>query len=101
MTVEKVGDDDRTFIYTFAPHDIPNPIPTDVVVVVDTSGSMNADAAVQNAKGEKESHGLSVLDIVKHAAKTIVHTLGSDDRFALVEFNAAARVVCEPMTMLV
>ena len=59
---------------SFEPSDLSIPIPSDIVVVVDTSGSMQSDATVQNDKGKKESNGLSVLDIVKHAAKTIVRS---------------------------
>jgi hypothetical protein len=34
--------------------------------------------------GDAESQGLTVLDVVKHACKTIAHSLSSQDRFSLV-----------------
>ena len=95
----RMGAKDDSVTISFEPSDLSVPIPSDIVVVVDTSGSMQSDATVQNDKGKKESNGLSVLDIVKHAAKTIVHTMNEQDRFALVEFNTQASVVCEPMYM--
>ena len=42
---------------------------------------------------ERESAGLSVLDLTKHAAKTILAPLNEHDRLALVTFSADAEVV--------
>lgn len=60
--------------------------------VVDISGSMGTEASVKTGSGE-ERHGLSLLDIVKHAVKTVILSLKADDRFALVVFSTTARVV--------
>ena len=70
----RMGLKDDSVTISFEPSDLSAPIPSDIVVVVDTSGSMQSDATVQNDKGKKESNGLTVLDIVKHAAKTTVRT---------------------------
>ncbi|KAI9333468.1 Hh protein intein-like-domain-containing protein [Obelidium mucronatum] len=51
--------------------------------VVDVSGSMNSTV---NAPGSKESDGLTTLDIVKHAVKTIVSSLGDGDYLSIVSF---------------
>lgn len=67
--------------------------PTDVVIVIDESGSMGARAVVASARGESETDGLTVMDIVKHGARTMVHTLGEADRVAIVGFTDVARVV--------
>mmetsp|Transcript_26881 Transcript_26881/g.84236 ORF Transcript_26881/g.84236 Transcript_26881/m.84236 type:complete len:801 (-) Transcript_26881:31-2433(-) len=67
-------------------------VPSDVIAVLDVSGSMNSPAEVKNAKGEQEGHGLSVMDIVKHATRTITQSLGAEDRLALVAFDTEARV---------
>ena len=40
--------------------------PSDICCVVDVSGSMGSLATIQNAAGETEAHGLTLLDIVKH-----------------------------------
>ena len=64
----------------------------DVCVVIDVSGSMQATAAV-NEDGTAADDGLSVLDITKHAAKSVVHMLGDEDYFSLVAFSEVGRLV--------
>jgi hypothetical protein len=74
--------------------------PSDVCCVVDVSGSMGSLATMQNAAGETEAHGLTLLDIVKHAIRTIIHTLHDGDRLALIAYSSQARMVFDllPMT---
>lgn len=67
--------------------------PCDICCVVDTSGSMAVQAEIQNDSNEK--FGLSQLDLVKHALKTIIHSLQSQDRLALVSFANNATVLFE------
>ena len=52
-----------------------------------------AEAKLATATGSTESHGLSLLDIVKHAVRTIVHSLRSTDRLSVVAYTTAARVI--------
>ena len=66
----------------------------DICCVVDVSGSMGADATMKNESGASESHGLSLLDIVKHALRTIIKTLAPTDRLAIVAYSTKARIVC-------
>jgi len=73
--------------------------PSDVVCVVDISGSMGGEATLATATGAKESHGLSLLDIVKHAVRTVAHSLTQDDRLAVVVYATAARVLFPLKTM--
>jgi hypothetical protein len=61
--------------------------PINVCCVVDVSGSMGANASL-----DEGTFGISVLDVVKHAIKTIVGMLGPDDRFSLVSFSDMAWV---------
>lgn len=75
------------------------PEPLDVVCVVDVSGSMGETASVQNEKGTRENHGLSVLDVVKHAVRTIANLLGSNDRLAIVAFSNDAKVTLQLTAM--
>lgn len=63
-------------------------MPSDIICVLDSSGSMSSDATVKNSEGIKESQGYSLLDILKHAVKTIIENLGEKDRFGLVHFNS-------------
>ena len=65
--------------------------PCDICCVVDTSGSMSDRAEIQNDKNEQ--YGLSQLDLVKHALKTIVQSLQIQDRLAIVSFSDHAKVV--------
>jgi len=61
--------------------------PADIVCVIDISGSMGINATVQNDEGGLESNNLSILDIVKHAVKTIIATLQPHDRLGLVSYS--------------
>lgn len=72
-------------------------VPVDIVLVIDVSGSMHFAAPLPDTQDreEKESAGLSVLDLTKHAARTILAPLNANDRLALVTFSADARIVQE------
>ena len=70
-------------------------VPCDIVLVIDVSGSMGSDApAPGDASGEQM--GLSVLDLTKHAALTILETLGPQDRMGIVTFASEAQVSSQP-----
>ncbi|KAI1128323.1 U-box domain-containing protein [Nemania abortiva] len=81
-------------------------IPCDIVLVIDVSASMS-DKAPAPANGEqenatKEDCGLTILDLTKHAARTIVSTLNEGDRLGIVTFGNVAKVVQDltPMTKI-
>ncbi|CAE7427703.1 unnamed protein product [Symbiodinium natans] len=65
--------------------------PADVCCLVDVSGSMGSMATYEDADGNVKDDGLSVLDIVKHAVKTVIKALGPQDRLALVAFDDKQR----------
>lgn len=69
-------------------------VPCDIALVIDVSGSMGADAP---APGEDERTGLSVLDLVKHACRTIMSTMMKEDRLAIVTFSNGSNVL-QPLT---
>lgn len=71
--------------------------PKFLVCVIDESYSMDA-AAIMHGDSEG-SAGLSLLDIVKHATKTVVQTLGPKDHLALVTYADGARLVL-PFTQM-
>jgi Mg-chelatase subunit ChlD len=56
---------------------------------------MKSAATYEDAEGEEVDNGLSILDITKHAVKTVMHTLTADDRMAVVVFNDKALIACE------
>ncbi len=66
----------------------------DIVLVIDVSVSMQAAAPQPDIEdpNEKEAAGLSVLDLTKHAARTIVQGLNKGDRLGIVTFAADAEV---------
>jgi hypothetical protein len=70
-------------------------VPTDIVVCIDVSGSMGMEATAQGV----ESSGLNMLDIVKHAVKTIIKTLNDNDRLSIVSYSNRAKKVCELISM--
>ena len=59
----------------------------DIILLLDASGSMDSEATVTNSSGQKESHGLTLLDIVKHGSRTIINCLGSSDRVGIVSYS--------------
>lgn len=68
--------------------------PVDLVAVVDVSYSMgNTAAGVNDGATEYIDHGFSLLDLIKHAVKCVVKTLGSNDRLSLVKYDDTATVV--------
>lgn len=74
-----------------------NHVPCDLVLSIDVSGSMGASAPIPARPGEKrEEFGLSVLDLVKHAARSIMETLDSRDRLGIVTFSSSATVSLSP-----
>ncbi|CCC09715.1 unnamed protein product [Sordaria macrospora k-hell] len=84
-------------------------VPCDIVLAIDVSGSMSADAPVPTTTSDDdpdqqhpEHNGLSVLDLVKHAARTIASTLNESDRLGIVTFSTEAKVLqpLMPMTAL-
>lgn len=59
---------------------------------------MNDEASLAN-DSDKEQLGFSVLDIVKHAVKTIIRTLGDSDRLAVVSYSTLPKLVL-PLTSM-
>jgi Mg-chelatase subunit ChlD len=86
---------------TTPPPGIKRHVPCDIVLVIDVSGSMGIRADVPGeSDANGESPGLSVLDLTKHAALTIIETLDEGDRLGIVTFSSRAQVVqrLTPMT---
>jgi U-box domain/von Willebrand factor type A domain len=71
--------------------------PCDICCVVDTSGSMSNRAEIQNDKNEQ--YGLSQLDLVKHALKTIIQSLQIQDRLSIVSFSDNATILFQLTSM--
>ena len=67
-------------------------VPCDIVLVIDVSGSMGSNApaptVVENGSYSLEDYGMTVLDLTKHAAHTIMETLNEGDRLGIVTFGS-------------
>ena len=72
-----------------------NRLPVEFIFCVDVSGSMGTAAIV---KGEEDS-GLSVLDLVKHAIKTLTKNMNEKDRVTLITYNNCADIKCHNIKM--
>mmetsp|Transcript_63834 Transcript_63834/g.116553 ORF Transcript_63834/g.116553 Transcript_63834/m.116553 type:complete len:585 (+) Transcript_63834:43-1797(+) len=95
---EKVVD----VLVSIKPPDAPDngkPPPCDITCVIDTSGSMKREATIQDASGNTERHGLSLLDVAKHGVRTVINTLHAADRLCLVGFSSIATTVL-PLTSM-
>ncbi|KAI0377371.1 hint-domain-containing protein [Hypomontagnella monticulosa] len=69
-------------------------VPCDIVLVIDVSGSMQVPVSAkvdgEDGKPSSENFGLSILDMVKHAARTILSTLDEGDRLGIVTYSREA-----------
>ncbi|KAJ1310373.1 hypothetical protein OPQ81_007111 [Rhizoctonia solani] len=77
----------------------PHRAPVDLCLVIDVSGSMDTEAPVPGEQDKNETTGLSVLDVVKHATRTIIESMSDDDRIAVVTFSDSAEIVA-PLTYM-
>jgi len=70
--------------------------PCDIVCVVDVSGSMGNPATVESPDGSvNTSNGLTILNLVQHSIRSVMHMVGEGDRIAIVTFNGKASRVLE------
>lgn len=67
-------------------------VPTDIICVIDASYSMSDQAKIQNEQGISEATGLTILDVTKHAVRTVFNVLEPSDRLAIVSFSDDGRV---------
>jgi len=96
---DKDGSDCFRVMLSVLPAESKTRTPCDICVVIDVSDSMGSDATIQNAKGGIESKGFSILDIVKHAARTIINLLDKNDRMSLVVFGSMPKTIFELTSM--
>ena len=65
----------------------------ELMVVLDISGSMSTECKVQDASGNAQKHGFSILDVCKHATRALAATLDADSRLGLITFDNIAELV--------
>lgn len=79
-------------------------VPCDIALVIDVSGSMDEEAPMpydpDNDDADEvmddvgnENTALSVLDLVKHACRTILSTMDERDRLAIIKYSSKAAVL--------
>jgi len=75
--------------------------PVDVCCVIDTSGSMGDHATSQDPEDPTKTitYAITILDLVKHGVKTVIHTLTDQDRLSIVAFNSVSNTVLTLTTM--
>lgn len=96
LTSQRTEDGRAEVLVSVQPPDASERLPSDVCIVVDVSGSMQVEATVKGATGtEAGSQILSVLDLVRHAIKTIIKTMESTDRLGIVAYSDKAITMLE------
>ncbi|KAI5464855.1 hint-domain-containing protein [Mariannaea sp. PMI_226] len=100
LHLEPIPDKDALLVQVKPPTEPDNNrrphVPCDIVLVIDVSGSMAAAAPVPG-EDASENTGLSVLDLTKHAARTIIETMNENDRLGIVTFSSQVSVL-QPLT---
>lgn len=76
-----------------------NHLSQDIILVIDRSGSMNQAIKAKNENGENLENGMSVQDIVNHAAKTVTKTLNNNSRIAIIIFDNTIETLL-PLTLM-
>lgn len=70
--------------------------PVDILAVLDISGSMKNSAAGKNdGTTVYVDLGFSLLDLLKHATKSIIKTMRPEDRLAIIQFDNKQEVIME------
>ena len=87
VTAHQQENQESLVMVSVKPTDGADRAPCDICCVVDVSGSMGSEAKTKNDQGDVESHGLTLLDIVKHAVKTVVMCMEPKDRMSLVVYD--------------
>ena len=80
------------------PQEQPN-LSQDIVLVIDHSGSMNGPVTAKNENGENLENGLSIQDIVNHAARTVAKSLDKKSRVGVVIFDNRIQTLFDLMLM--
>ena len=64
-----------------------NHLSQDIILVIDRSGSMSMGVQAKDENNNSIENGMSIQDIVNHAAKTVTKTLDKNSRLAIIAFD--------------
>ena len=103
-TIYKNSEHKTMMVFNVNPNNFPKDLenghlPQDIVLVIDHSGSMNMAVQAKDSDGNTLENGMSVQDIVNHAAKTVTKTLSSNCRLAVIIFDNVIEVLI-PLTLM-
>jgi len=92
--------DERLVKISVKPNQGINPVNMDIVVVIDVSASMNSKATVEQ-NGSQINVGFTILDITKHAIRTVIESMKNGVRISIITFSDTATIVCNmiPVTI--
>ena len=76
-----------------------NHLPQDIVLVIDRSGSMGLPVEAKDSNGDQLENGMSIQDIVNHAAKTVAQTCNKNTRLAIIAFDNQIETISDFITM--
>jgi hypothetical protein len=104
ITINQYYHNDKLFVNIDTPNVDQRP-PIDLVLCIDVSASMSAEATLKGSSNETIRHGISVLSLTVTAAKTILSSLNETDNISIVTYSSAARtlvknVSCTPENKL-
>lgn len=71
----------------------------DVCLIIDRSGSMNSRVESKDENGSTLEDGMSIQDIVNHAAKTVAKSLDNNSRLAIIAFDSSIETVIDLILM--
>lgn len=94
ITINNYYHDKKLYVNINTP-DIDVRPPSDIVLCIDISGSMGTEAIMKGESGEKISHGLSILSIVKTAAKSVLYSLNDNDNISIVTYSSTSKTIVE------
>jgi hypothetical protein len=94
MIVKAHSDGEKYLRISVQSKDVEKCPPVDLFCCVDVSGSMGWSCAGKtDGRTEYVENGFSLLDLVRHALKTVIKTMRPQDRLCLMTFNNYNKIV--------
>ena len=75
--------------------------PAEICIIIDTSGSMGTNVSIKDESGSSETFNIDILDLVKHATKTIINVMESYDSLSVVAYSSSADIILEKCQMTI